>query len=165
MGNMRMELLTVSQGLSTRASWPRLALLAFVAGFIAVLAFHQPMLILLAQIGITKGQAYPLSPVGFLAIPRVISLAFWGGVWGIALLMVGRRWKPDGSLYGKALLFGMIAPTLVAWYVVAPLKGLPLASGYAINGMATGLCVNAAWGLGTAILFRLMQRALKPAAS
>jgi hypothetical protein len=165
MGNMRMETLTVSQGNSTRAPGLRLALLAFVAGFIAVLAFHQPMLILLAKVGITRSPAYPLSPVGFLEIPKVISLAFWGGVWGIVLCWVGRRWKPDGSLYLKALLFGMIAPTLVAWYVVSPLKGLPVASGYAINSMATGLFANAAWGLGTAILFRLMHRAMRPTAS
>jgi hypothetical protein len=160
-----MEGLTVSQGMSTRSSWLRPALLAFVAGFIAVLAFHQPMLMLLAKLGITKSTAYPLTPVGFLAIPKVISLSFWGGVWGIVLYRVGRRWKRDGSLYLKALMFGMIAPTLVGWYVVSPLKGLPVAAGYAVNGMATGLCVNAAWGLGTAILFRLMQQAMQPATS
>ncbi|MDB5821606.1 MAG: hypothetical protein JWR21_310 [Herminiimonas sp.] len=159
-----MEAFTVSQGISTRPSTPRHALLAFVAGFIAVLAFHQPMLMLLAKLGVTHSPAYALNPVGVLAIPKVISLSFWGGVWGIVMFVVGRRWQIDGSFYIKALLFGMIAPTLVAWYVVAPLKGLPVAAGYAINGMATGLCVNAAWGLGTAILLRLMQRSLQPAA-
>lgn len=144
------------------ASQLRPVLLAFVAGFIAVLAFHQPMLILLATLGLTKSQVYSLTPVGFLAIPKVISLSFWGGVWGIALYFASRGWKRNGFLYVKALLFGMFLPTLVSWFVVSPLKGLPVAAGYAVKGMATGLCVNAAWGLGAAILFHLMQQGTQP---
>ena len=52
----------------------------------------------------------------------------------------------------------MIFPTLVAWFVVAPLKGLPMAGGFKPNNMITGLCVNAAWGLGTGILLALYRR-------
>lgn len=143
----------------------RALLLAFVAGFIAVLLFHQPMLTLLANAGITQSHSYSLRPVGMLAIPQVISSAFWGGLWGIVLYVVSRRWQRNALWYGKALLFGMIFPTLVAWFVVAALKGLPMVAGYKFNGMLTGLCVNAAWGLGTAILFRLLQRSMQAAPS
>jgi hypothetical protein len=96
--------------------------------------------------------------VGPLGVPQFLSAAFWGGVWGVVFYLVSRRWRYDYSYWLKAFIFGMIFLTLVAWFVVAPLKGLPMAAGGKWNGMLTGLCVNAAWGLGTAILLRLFVR-------
>ncbi|MNC88277.1 hypothetical protein D3C83_40770 [compost metagenome] len=52
-------------------------------------------------------------------------------------------------------MFGAIFPTLVAWFVVAPLKGQPVAAGGAIPGMLTGLIINGAWGIGTALFLVL----------
>lgn len=137
---------------------PQRLLLAFVAGFVAVLAFHQPTLWVLAQAGITQAAPYAMKTVPPLGLPQFISGAFWGGVWGILFYLVSRRWSPGSSYWIKAFLFGMILPTLVAWFVVAPLKGLPIAAGGKFNGMLTGLCVNAAWGLGTALLLRMTLR-------
>jgi hypothetical protein len=91
-------------------------------------------------------------------IPQVISLAFWGGVWGMLFAMVENRF-PRGALYWlSAFLFGAVFPTLVAWFVVAPLKGLALAGGWQMNRMMTGLLINGAWGIGTALLLVLMDR-------
>jgi hypothetical protein len=47
---------------------------------------------------------------------------------------------------------GAIGPTLVAWFIVAPLKGQPAAAGWELPRMITGLIINGAWGLGTALL-------------
>jgi hypothetical protein len=134
--------------------WP----VAFAAGFIAVLALHQPVLGLLASAGITQAVPYASKAVGPLGVPQFISAAFWGGVWGMVLHAASRRWPAGAGFVLKCLLFGMIFPTLVAWFVVAPLKGLPMAGGFKANGMITGLCVNAAWGLGTGILLALYRR-------
>jgi hypothetical protein len=134
--------------------WP----VAFAAGFIAVLALHQPVLGLLASAGITQAVPYASKAVGPLGVPQFISAAFWGGVWGMVLHAASRRWPAGTGFVLKCLLFGMIFPTLVAWFVVAPLKGLPMAGGFKANGMITGLCVNAAWGLGTGILLALYRR-------
>src|SRR5919199_900381 len=57
-----------------------------------------------------------------------------------------------------ALLFGAIAPTLVAWFLVAPLKNQPIAGGFQPAAMLTGLLVNGAWGIGTALLLRLLSK-------
>jgi hypothetical protein len=57
-----------------------------------------------------------------------------------------------------AIIFGAIAPTLVAWFVVAPLKGQALAAGWVPARMAIGPIVNGAWGLGTAIGLCLLGR-------
>lgn len=134
--------------------WP----VAFAAGFVAVLALHQPVLGLLASAGITQAVPYASKAVGPLGVPQFISAAFWGGLWGVVLHAVSRRWPVNAGFVLKALLFGMVFPTLVAWFVVAPIKGLPMAGGFKANSMFTGLCVNAAWGLGTGVLLALYRR-------
>ena len=48
-------------------------------------------------------------------------------------------------------LFGAIAPTLVAWFVVASIKGQPIAAGWQPFRMLTGLIINGAWGVGTGL--------------
>jgi hypothetical protein len=135
-------------------AWP----LAFAAGFIAVLALHQPTLALLSAAGITQAVPYATKAVGPLGVPQFISAAFWGGVWGLVLHAVSRRWPGGAGFVLKCLLFGMIFPTLVAWFIVAPLKGMPMAGGFKAGSIVTGLCVNAAWGLGTGILLALFRR-------
>lgn len=137
--------------------WP----VAFAAGFVAVLAMHQPVLGLLASAGITQAVPYASKAVGPLGVPQFISAAFWGGLWGLVLHAVSRRWPVNAGFVLKALLFGLVFPTLVAWFVVAPIKGLPMAGGFKANSMFTGLCVNAAWGLGTGVLLALYRRILR----
>jgi hypothetical protein len=134
--------------------WP----VAFAAGFIAVLALHQPVLGLLASAGITQAVPYATKAVGPLGVPQFISAAFWGGLWGMVLHAVSRRWPVDFGFVLKCLVFGLIFPTAVAWFVVAPIKGLPMAGGFKFNNMLTGLCVNAAWGLGAGLLLALYRR-------
>jgi hypothetical protein len=136
----------------------RLVALAFAAGFLAVLVFHQPMLALLHGIGVTPAAPYATRPVPPLGVPRVASAAFWGGMWGIVLALLA-PWFPRGLGYqGSATLFGAIVVSLVAWFVVAPLKGLPVAGGGHSGAIATGLLVNGAWGLGVAVLLPALQK-------
>lgn len=126
---------------------------AFVAGFIAVLVFHQGMLNLLAAVDITGRSPFPVGSTWPLGLPQIWSSAFWGGVWGLVLIAVHRQF-PSGKGYWLAVLaFGALAPTLVNWFVVAPLQGAPIAGGWDASAMLTGVLVNAAWGLGTAALF------------
>lgn len=139
--------------------------LAFVAGFIAVLLFHQPMLALLHALGVTGATAYPTQPVPPFEVPRVLSAAFWGGIWGMVFVLV-RPWIARGRAYlPGAVLFGAFVLSLVAWFVVAPLKGLPLASGGHPAGIITALLVNGAWGLGTALLLLLFREVPRRAPS
>ena len=126
-------------------------LLAFLAGFVATLAFHQPMLWLLRLAGVTARSPYIMRPVPPFGIPSVISLAFWGGVWGVIMIAAIGRAK---MFYLVATIFGAVLPTLVAAFVIAPLRHMPLA-GNPGKLLLTGLLVNAAWGLGTAVLYRL----------
>jgi hypothetical protein len=133
------------------------ALLGFVAGFVATLVFHQVALALLHAAHFVPNPAWSMRPVPPFGVPSVISLSFWGGVWGAIMIPIVDRQR-GGAYYAFAILFGAIAPTLVAWFVVAPLKHQPMAGGWVPSRMMIGPIVNAAWGLGTALFYRLFDK-------
>jgi hypothetical protein len=129
----------------------------FIAGALAVLVFHQSAFAALHDLGLTTRAPFSMEATAPWGIPQLWSLAFWGGVWGAILALVLRRL--DGPrLVILATVFGAVACSLVAWFVAAPLKGQPIAGGFKLSGMAVGLIVNAAWGLGTGIGLLLFGR-------
>lgn len=134
------------------------ALIGFGAGFIAVLVFHQAVLALLASIGFVAAKVYVTDPTAPFGIPQVLSLAFWGGVWGVVFAWVQSRFPLGAGYWIAALVFGAIFPSLVAWFVAAPLKGLPIAAGGDVHRIVTALLVNGAWGVGTALIYRFATR-------
>ena len=102
---------------------------AFLAGFASTFIFHQGLIAILHAAGYLPRVPYSFAPTAPFGIPQVVSLAFWGGVWGIPLWMAIRRAKPM-KYWLTALLFGAFLPSIVAWFVVFPLKGLPVAGGW-----------------------------------
>jgi hypothetical protein len=133
-------------------------LLGFLAGAASVFVFHQGALAVLRAAGLTTRAPYSLQPTTPLGVPQVLSLAFWGGLWGLALVSTDRRLPRRGAAVLVGALFGALAPTLVAWFVVAPLKDQPLAAGGVPSAMLTSVLVNAAWGAGTASLLLAVHR-------
>jgi hypothetical protein len=113
---------------------PKTLLLAFLAGFIATLLFHQGLLQLLHLAGKIPMAAWNMDPAPPLGVPKVISLAFWGGLWGIALWALIRNRKG------------------IAWFVVFPIKGIEL-NNTLIGG---ALLLNGAWGVGVALCMKLL---------
>src|SRR3954470_15918031 len=139
------------------ANLSRWLIVGFIAGAAAVLLFHQSAAALLHALQLTPRAPFSFTPTQPLGVPLLWSLAFWGGVWGVILAALLARL--DGArLIVAATVFGAIAPTLVAWFVVAPLKGQPVAAGWAPAAMAIGPIVNAAWGLGAGIGLHLFGR-------
>ena len=126
----------------------------FVAGALAVPLFHHAMLALMNAIGFLDRAPYSFAPTKPFGVPEVISLSFWGGVWGLILMLVVSRMRGP-KFWIVSLVFGAIAPTLVAGFVVAPLKGMAV-GGNAKMAIA-GFLINGAWGLGTAALARMME--------
>lgn len=134
------------------------ALRAFVAGFLAVIVFHQITVLALNTAGLMPGGFKPWSfdPVPPFGVPTVISKAFWGGVWALALAYLLRG--QSGLAYWLAwIILGAFALSLVAFYVVPLLKGAQVPGDFAHRFPAYAL-VNAAWGLGTALFLKLMRR-------
>ena len=128
----------------------------FIAGFIATLVFHQGVLALLHAAGATPRAPFVMTPAPPFGVPQVLSLAFWGGVWGVVLWPL-LRGSHDGRYWMTALVAGALAPSVVALFIVFPLKGQPLAGGWDPAILIGALLVNGAWGLGLASLMRLLE--------
>jgi hypothetical protein len=129
-------------------------LLGFVAGFLAVLIFHQSLWFLFNQIGLIPWErpAWPLDPVPPLGVPSVLSKAFWGGVWGAALASLLDRMT--GAAYWTSwIVIGALALSLVAFFVVPPIKGEPIPELW--PRFVAALMLNGFWGFGTALFLRL----------
>ena len=129
-------------------------IMAFVAGFIATLVFHQSALAALHAIGFTKKAPFPMTPTAPFEVPAVISLAFWGGLWGIAIWLVIRG-APGLEYWAMAVGLGALGPSIVALFVVYPIKGLPVAGGWDPKVIIGALILNGAWGFGVALLMWL----------
>lgn len=127
----------------------------FIAGFISTLTFHQGTLAALHKAGLWPKPAYSMARTGPIHVPAVLSLAFWGGIWGILLWLLIRD-QVGIQHWFSAILFGAVAPSLVALLVVFPAKGMPVAGGWKPQVIAPVLVLNAAWGLGVALLMRLV---------
>ena len=139
---------------------PTRALLGFAAAVLSVLTFHQGVWALLHAVGIMPPAPYPMNPVPPFGVPLIASLCFWGGLYGAAFgLAVPSlpRWAPMWLL---GLGLGLLA-ALVGWFVVAPLKGQPVASGFAPTRMLVSVLINGAWGIGVGLIlpFLMARRA------
>lgn len=129
---------------------------AFIAGFAATLIFHQGVFALFHALGAIPHPAWDMTATPPLGIPAVISLAFWGGVWGIVLWLFIQNQR--GSAYwSRAIMIGAVGPSALALFVVFPLKGMEIAGGWDSKIIIGALILNAAWGLGVGICMRFMN--------
>src|SRR5215468_7162812 len=96
---------------------------AFAAGFVATLVFHQGLLAILHAAGASPRGGWSLAKTPPFGVPAVVSLAFWGGLWGILLWQCIARFSGP-AFWLWAVVLGAILPSLVAWFVVMPLKGM-----------------------------------------
>ena len=131
------------------------AVKAFAAGFLSTLVFHQGILLVLHLLGATDRKPFSMAPTAPFHVPQVFSLAFWGGIWGILLWLAISRFAGSPLYWISAAVIGAIAPTLVAFFVVFPLKGQPVAGGWKPAILVGALILNGAWGIGVALFMRL----------
>jgi len=131
-------------------------IILFAAGFISVLVFQSGANAILHAIGLIPNPPFGYGATKPLGVPVVWSFAFWGGIWGIVFGLVEKYFPQDGLYYLYAFLFGAIAPILVLWFVVFPLKGLPLASGWNVQRMALQVLSHGCFGLGVGVLLRAL---------
>ncbi len=129
---------------------------AFVAGFVSTLVFHQGLLTLFYLAAVAPRAPYDLKAVPPLAIPAVISLAFWGGAWGVAIWPFLK--SVNGPVYWvRAQVISAIASGSVTLFIVSPLKGMSMAGDWNPKVIVSTLILNGTWGLGMALLMRLMR--------
>jgi hypothetical protein len=136
---------------------PRNLALGFVAGALAVPIFHQGVFALLHAAGIIPVAPFDMTPTQPLGVPAVVSISFWGGVWGIVLVLVLARFR-GAAWWIAAAVFGAVPLTLVYCFVVAPLKTGAVAQPL-VPILVVGALLNAAWGLGAALFLRVFGAA------
>jgi len=130
---------------------------AFIAGFVSTLIFHQGLFAILYLAGLLSKAPYSTASTAPFHVPQFLSLAFWGGLWAIPLwwLIQGL----DSKRYWLcAAAFGAVCPSLVAWLIVFPLKGLPVAGGWKPDLLIASIILNGAWGIGVGLLMRIFIR-------
>lgn len=141
-------------------TWMRTILVGFIAGALSVLIFHQLGFWISNQLGYTQSSLYNMRPVPPWGVPTIVSSAFWGGLWGIVAAFVVPRLP--GALSGALgwILFAAIVVSLVNWFVVFPIKGLPTGGGFRMPGVVVVPIVYALWGFGMWLIARLTRSAL-----
>lgn len=130
----------------------RRLLAGFVLGVIAVMTFHQAAIGLMNAYGLIPNPPFRMQMVGPLGIPAVFNAAFWGGIWGIAIFFLTGKLRSEGLRILTALVIGAVGATAVGWFVVSPLKGLPMAQGWNVAAMWRAPLINGAFGLGCGLL-------------
>ena len=125
---------------------------SFLAGFFSTLIFHQGVIAIFGMFEDIPFKPYSMSPTKPLGVPSVLSLAFFAGLWGVVIwMMIGNRSRKS-QLIG-AIILGATLPTLFAFAVVMPLKGIE----FKLNYIPFGLLLNGIWGLGLWTLMYLMN--------
>ena len=132
--------------------------MGFIAGFLATLLFHQLTVAFLRGVHVVSVLPFSMTPTEPFGIPFVLSLAFWGGIWGIVLLFVQRKFPGGPAYWATSFLFGAIFPSFAALAIVLPLKGHPMGGGWPLPLVAAALMSNGAWGVGTALFLRTLGR-------
>ena len=130
------------------------ACLGFSAGAIAALVFHQGLAEIFDIVGIGKMVAFRVTPTWPFGIPSLVSLSFWGAMYGVVLALIAPYWRRP--LWQAGIGLGLIAG-LVALSVVFPLKGYPIAHGGAVWPILRTFILTASWGLGTSLLLPLLR--------
>jgi hypothetical protein len=139
------------------SEYPARILFGFTAGFLATLIFHQLSVWVLWIVGVAPFAPFSMAVTKPFGLPAVISLAVWGGIWGILFALIDRRFPAGSSYWVVAFLFGAIFPSLVALLVVLPLKGRPLGGGWHPPLLLTAFLINGAWGVGTGLILRVLS--------
>jgi hypothetical protein len=134
-------------------SAPIRGILGFVAAAISVLTFHQAMWAVFYAAG-QMGPPYPIRPVPPFGVPLIVDLCFWGGLYGFVFGLLRPRFTWPLWLCG--LIMGIIA-ALVGMFIVAPIKGMPVANGWMIFGIVRSLLINGSWGLGVGLILPLLS--------
>ena len=139
--------------LSAPHSTARDLALGFLAGAIAVLVVHQVMIIILTQFGMIRGTPYSMRPVPPFGVPTILNQMFWGGLWGMVFAAILDRLPARWPLVLVGLAFGVLGPVLFGWFVVAPIKGLPVAAGWNPARMLNSILINGPFGIGAVYIF------------
>ena len=128
--------------------------LGSLAGALAILVFHQTTLQIFFWLGFSPQAAFRIAQVPPFNAPLVVSITFWGAVYG-GLLGLVLPWIP-GPLFAKTAMAGVCA-TGLAWFLFLPLMGHSAAFGWQTGPILRSFAAYQMWGIGISLLFTLLH--------
>ncbi|MES2524848.1 MAG: hypothetical protein V4617_19275 [Gemmatimonadota bacterium] len=132
----------------------------FVAGAASVLTVHQGLLFVLNTAGAAPWPAYSMAPTRPWGVPEVVSAAFWGGLWGAALVVpMLQSPRSGGAFWRRAVVLGAVAPTAVGAALLMAGAGHRFSDVPPAVALLSALVVNGAWGAATAAGARALHSA------
>ncbi len=140
-----------------KAPLPR-ALIGFSAAFLSTLTFHEIGFLLVNLTGLGTFTLFNMRPTVPLGVPLLISLSFWGGLWGILYVFIVERFPRTVHPWVAGFLFAILLPTLFGWTIVATIKGMPIFLGFDVLRLILITFINGLWGVGLPILCILLAR-------
>jgi hypothetical protein len=133
---------------------PTRLFLGCIAGAVSVLVFHQTTMQIFFWLGLAPQAAFRVGHVPPFNMPMVVSITFWGAVYGGIFALLRPRMKGPNWLNG--LILGLCA-MLIGWFVFLPLKGQPMAFAWQAWPMLRSMITYSVWGLGVSCILPLMQ--------
>jgi hypothetical protein len=137
--------------------------LGFLAAAISVVAVHEGMIYALAQAGLAGRTAWDMQPVPPLAVPRLVSNVFWGGLWG-ALFALAYDRLPGSKGWRKGLIYGLFIVVAGSWMLVPLIKGRllgqpdqPLFGGLVPARMLASILIVGGFGLALGAIYDLLR--------
>lgn len=131
--------------------------LGFVAGALAVLAFHQVMVLVLHLLGQVPNFPWSFRPVAPFGVPAIVNQMFWGGLWGVGFALVGSM-IPLPNQLARGTLYGLLGPWLLGNGILVPLfKSGTFLWAFNPQNMWRGALIGTAFGLGIAVFMRVFR--------
>ena len=154
--------------------------IGFIAGALAVLLAHQPIILGLKAAGMLPAAslAYNMLPLGnappalsnllkgfgLPGWPVLFNQMFWGGLLGSIFGLIHGK-IPGGIMLIKGLIFGLLVLVLSNWILLPFIKGqlfgfpnLPYFANFAPDRMLVGGIIQAGFGMATGLLYGLFRR-------
>lgn len=147
-------------------STPMRIAIGFVAAVLSVLIFHQGMILLLRETGLFGIPRTALvwnmaaNPRAY-GLPFIVNQCFWGGLYGAVFGLFAPKVRVP--LWAWGLIVGA-ATTMVGFFVLAPLRGTPIAGGWQAMAWLRGLSIGLSFGLGLWLIYSVITSRFFPPA-
>jgi hypothetical protein len=138
----------------------RTALMGFVAGALAVVVFHQGMVLILHLMKLVPNFPWNTGTFrgGPVPIPVIVNQMFWGGIWGIGFAAVAGL-IPVAHNILRGVIYGLLGPGLLGNGILVPLfKGGAFLWGFQGQRIMISALIASAFGAGLAVFFRLLAK-------
>lgn len=132
------------------------AVLGFIAAALAVLVFHQGMILILHLIGFVPNFPWSFRPNAW-GVPQLINGMFWGGLYGIAFAFI----LPYTPAQWPVWLKGVVLAVVINWFIMNQIV-IPILRGTAMFGGIwrphIGGLISAAFGLGWILIYQFLRQ-------